>query len=134
MNIEIQYGSTDYVTPLLLHSNYIIQTFKAETSFLDSMAINFGTYARINSGTMIFKILNENKNVLFNVNINVNQLLDNKYVALSEFNLFARTCSAIYGEPTKQHEKLHIWKDERSAIICELSNNEKNYFVYWVLI
>ena len=35
----------------------------------------------------------------------VYQLLDNRDIAPSEFNLFARTCSDIYGEPTKQHEK-----------------------------
>jgi len=64
----------------------------------------------------------------------VYQLLDNRDIAPSEFNLFTRTCSGICGEPTKQHEKLYIWEDERSAIICELSNNEKNYFVYWLLM
>jgi len=64
----------------------------------------------------------------------VYQLLDNRDIAPSEFNLFTRTCSDIYGEPKKQHEKLCIWEDERSAIICELGNNENNYFVYWLFI
>lgn len=71
------------------------------------------------------------KNVIYKI---VYQLLDNKDIAPSEFNLFAETCSNIFGKPKKQHEKLCIWEDEISAIICELSNNEKNHFVYWLLM
>jgi len=64
----------------------------------------------------------------------VYQLLDNKDIAPSEFDLFVKTCSDNYGKPTKQHEKLCIWEDEVSTIIFELSNNAKNYFVYWLLM
>jgi hypothetical protein len=71
------------------------------------------------------------KNVIYKI---VYQLLDNKDMALSEFRLFTKTCSNIYGVPKKQHEKLCIWEDEMSAIICELSNNGKNHFVYWLLM
>ncbi len=64
----------------------------------------------------------------------VYQLLDNKDIAISEYNLFLKACSDIYGEPAKGHEKLCIWEDEQSSIISELSENEKNHFVYWILI
>ena len=81
----------------------------------------FGTSAYLyTANDMIYKI--------------VYQLLDNKDIAPSEFNLFAKICSDNYGEPTKQHEKLCIWEDEASAIICELINDEKNHFVYWLLM
>ncbi len=64
----------------------------------------------------------------------VYQLLDNKDIAISEYNFFAKTCSNIYGEPKMQHDKLCIWEDKQSSIISELGNNPKNYFVYWILI
>jgi len=62
------------------------------------------------------------------------QLLDNKDIAPSEYALFVKTCSDAFGEPNKRNETSSIWEDEQSAIICELSSNEKNYFVYWLLM
>jgi hypothetical protein len=62
----------------------------------------------------------------------VYQLLDNKDIAIPEYDLFFKVCTDIYGEPVKRHEKLCIWEDEQSSIISELSENKKNYFVYWL--
>jgi len=104
--------------------NCEITCFGLKTWIMPSLGSNdtfmFGTAAYLyTANDIIYKI--------------VYQLLGNKYYAFSEFEIFSKTCSAIHGEPIKQHEKLRIWEDERSGIICEIGNNEENHFVYWLL-
>lgn len=133
---EAKLNKLGFIGGILLRKPKNTIIYWAKNCHINCFGIQIALIPRLKSsdGPFIFgtsAYLYTANDIIFKI---VYQLLDNKDIAPSEFSLFSETCSAIYGEPTKQHEKLRIWEDERSAIICELSKNEKNHFVYWLLM
>ena len=134
--LEAKLNKLSFISGLLLRKPKNTIIYWAKNCHINCFGIQVALIPRLkpSDGPFMFgtsAYLYTANDIIFKI---VYQLLDNKDIAPSEFNLFSETCSAIYGEPTKQHEKLRIWEDERSAIICELSKNEKNHFVYWLLM
>lgn len=98
-DVSTPMAGVEYAIGEITSNVEIKQSFKAESNIIDSVTFAMATYARVNQGDLVIRIINKSNNILSEKSIDITDILDNSNYTVH----FDNTIKDVLGEELTLH-------------------------------